>query len=65
MLRLATQVQARTQQPTAMGGQSRQLLVRTHVHESSRGSAANARSSYGIPLAVHSRRNCGPCRRVG
>jgi hypothetical protein len=30
MLRLATQVQARTQQPTAMGGQSRHLLVRTH-----------------------------------
>ena len=30
MLRLATQVQARTQQPTAMGGQSRHLLDRTH-----------------------------------
>jgi hypothetical protein len=30
LLRLATQVQARTQQPTAMGGQSRRLLVRAH-----------------------------------
>jgi hypothetical protein len=30
LLRLATQVQARTQQPTAMGGQSRHLLDRTH-----------------------------------
>lgn len=50
-LRLATQVQARTQQPTAMGGQSRHLLVRTHVHESSREAPRNARSSCGNPLS--------------
>jgi hypothetical protein len=30
MLRLAAQVQARTQQLTAEGGQRKQLLVRTH-----------------------------------
>ena len=52
MLRLATQVQARTQQPTALGGQSRQLLVRTHAEESSRRARRNARSRYGKPLLV-------------
>lgn len=49
-MRLATQVQARTQQPTALGGQSRQLLVRTHVYESSRAPRQNARSCCGNPL---------------
>jgi hypothetical protein len=35
-----------------MGGQSRQLLVRTHATESSRGPPPNARHGYGNPLRV-------------
>lgn len=65
MLRLATQVQARTQQPTAMGGQSRHLLVRTHAHESSRHPPRNARSSYGNPLRRSHRRAELPFRAQG
>lgn len=67
MLRLATQVQARTQQPTALGGQSRQLLVRAHVEESSRASPRNARHSCGNPPGAPVARpgNWPGSRRVG
>ena len=56
MLRLATQVQARTQQLTASEGQSGLLLVRTHGPNLA-GTAAKRKAQYGIRYRSHGR-NC-------
>jgi hypothetical protein len=67
LLRLATQVQARTQQPTAMGGQSRHLLVRTHGPNLA--GPGRRRQGAGTVIRYNSHKpvpgNCLPDRGVG